>query len=84
MATDWMTGFEFAGKLAEAGIIPENTKRIVIDIPCDGVVTIYYETLADKNTMDVVLETLLQHKDEIQVKTITGPTPNTKDRPKIG
>lgn len=84
MVTSYVDGWEVGKKLTDAGIVPEGTKRIVIDIPCDGCVTIYYETLADKKTMDVVLETLLKHKDEIQVKTITGPTPNTKDRPKTG
>lgn len=75
-----VSGIDFGGKLAKAGLIPENTKRIVIDIPCDGVVTVYYETLGDKKTMDVVLEELLKHRDKFQVKTITGKEKKPNDR----
>ena len=39
----------------EAGILPENTRRMVIDIDCTGLVMIYYETFADERLLDVDL-----------------------------
>ena len=69
MASRAMMGNEFCTQLIKGGIeIPELTKRVVIDIPCDGCVMVYYETYADKNTLDVVIEALIANKDKIIVK----------------
>ena len=42
--------------LIEAGVIPPEPRRIIIDIPSDDVVTVYYECDADKRmfTLDLV------------------------------
>ena len=37
----------------EAGLVPENCRRIVIDISYDSLVTIYHETFADNKILDV-------------------------------
>ena len=61
-------GNNFCALLIKGGIeIPEMTRRIVIDIPCDGCVMVYYETYADKNVLDVVIESLIVNKDKIVV-----------------
>lgn len=71
MAVDILQGHEFGQKLIDAGFdMPENTTRIVIDIPVDQPITIYYETLASKKTMDVVIEHLMQNKNSIKTKEI--------------
>ena len=62
------TNGDIIGKaLYEAGLIPDNTRRIVIDIQCDSYVMIYYETYASREMMDITIESLIQHKDMIKV-----------------
>ena len=39
--------------LVDAGIVPDNCRRIVIDIPCNDVVTLYYEILGDTRLLDI-------------------------------
>ncbi len=39
--------------LVDAGIVPDNCRRIVIDIPCNDVVTLYYEVFGDERLLDV-------------------------------
>ena len=68
MANQAIVGNEFCTQLIDGGIeIPEMTSRIVIDIPCDGCVMVYYETYADSKTLDVVIEALIANKDKIVV-----------------
>ena len=68
-----ITSPEFCQKLVDAGFeLPEMTRRVVIDIKYDAAVTVYYETLADKKMLDVVIEQLMQNKDGIEVKKIGG------------
>ena len=60
-------GHTIGKALHEAGLIPDNTRRIVIDIQCDSYVVIYYETYASKEMMDITIESLIQNKDKIKV-----------------
>jgi hypothetical protein len=34
-------------KLNEAGLLPEGTRRVIIDMHCEDVIRIYYETVAN-------------------------------------
>lgn len=69
MAVD---GYEFGNALIKAGIVPDiPLKRIVLDIQMDSPVTIYYEALVDKETLDLCLEELLKHKDGLTVKKVS-------------
>lgn len=69
---DGINGNNFAMKMVVAGFdLPEGTCRIVIDIPLADPVKIYYETIASGKTLDVVIEELMQNKDNIQVKEIS-------------
>jgi len=38
-------------RLKEAGLLPEGTQRIVIDIPCSEPIKIYYQTIANDISM---------------------------------
>lgn len=67
-------GTDIGKVLYEAGLIPDNTRRIVIDIKYDSLVVVYYETLADKETMDITIENLIKHKDKIKIM----PIPNIR------
>ena len=60
-------GFEIGSKLSEAGLIPDNVRRIIIDIPCDGCVVIYYECFGDKKQIDLVLEEMIKNKGKLKV-----------------
>lgn len=42
-----IVGQEFGKMLIDAGIVPINASRVIIDIPADGVVKIYYSVFAD-------------------------------------
>lgn len=63
-------GFEIGNKLYKAGLIPDNTKRIVIDIQVNSIAVVYYETFVSKQTLDVTIESLLKNKDEIKIVPI--------------
>ena len=39
--------------MQEAGILPDNCRRVVIDIPYDDLVEVYYECLGDTRLLDV-------------------------------
>jgi hypothetical protein len=44
---------ELGRKLIEAGIVPKDTRRVVIDIPCDGAVVLYVECLGDQRLLEL-------------------------------
>lgn len=60
-------GFDIGNKLYKAGLLPERVKRIVIDINLNEIMTIYYETIASQEAIDLTIENLIQHKDKIKV-----------------
>lgn len=70
MTMAFIDAFEIGSKLAEAGLIPEKVRRIVIDINIDSAVTIYYETFASKETVDLIIEELIKRKNNLCIKKI--------------
>lgn len=46
-----VTGIDFGKMLIDAGVIPENCTRVIIDIPMDGVVTIHTAILPYEENM---------------------------------
>jgi len=59
-----MYGMEACQKMNEAGIkTPDNVSRVVIDIPCDGTVKVYYECLVNQTDMDIINDILVAGKD---------------------
>lgn len=65
-----VVGYDFLKPLHEAGLVPDYTKRVVIDIPVNDCVKVYYETFASKEILDVTIESLIKHKDKIKVVPI--------------
>lgn len=59
---------ELFAALKTAGFADENTRRVVIDMPVHGMVTVFVEKYADSRVIDVV--TTL---DGIEIKSITAP-----------
>ena len=47
------------GKLIDAGIIPPNCTRMIIDFPVGGLVRVYYSTLVDQEDLSVVFDELI-------------------------
>ena len=66
-------GHKVGQKLIEAGVIPKDSaiRRIVIDIPADDPVVIYYETYGDNRVLDICLESLMANKKTVTVKGIS-------------
>ena len=60
-------GFEIGEKLHEAGLIPDNTKRIVIDIKHDNPVIVYYETYGNAAMVELCIEELIKNKSRLKV-----------------
>ena len=59
--------FDLYKALVAAGIpLPENIRRIVIDCNVANGIAVYYETYASKEMLDVVVESLMQNKDDIE------------------
>lgn len=53
------TGHQVLGKLAERAGIPKTCSRMVIDIPDDGAVRIYYQCFGDDDTLGAALDAVL-------------------------
>lgn len=52
----------------KAGLIPAMTRRIIIDIPFDGCVTMYVEALTDTRMFDIDLTQILRRAQVVTVK----------------
>lgn len=52
-------GIVFSKQLVDAGIVPKNTARIIIDIPCDGVFTLYYQVYSPPEEVQKIGDLLL-------------------------
>jgi len=51
---------KFVEQLAGAGLIPDKCRRVVIDIPCEGVIKMYYEIVADGEKLgNVVIDEII-------------------------
>ncbi len=59
-------GSEMVTKLVDAGVIPVGCRRVIIDIKMKNLVTIYYETIANNDVLDIVLPILIQESIEIK------------------
>ena len=63
-----ISGRELGTKLIESGCLPgvKNVKRIVIDIPAEGLVKVFYETFASEELGDILAEELLAFPKEVK------------------
>ncbi len=80
-------------KLADAGVIPKHCRRVVIDIPCEGITMVYYECYCDQEVLHVITPeslsnaavidtgnrdpTDIEHRIVDAVATRTGDVPDT-------
>ena len=48
---------KFLDAIYKCGLVPDYTRRILIDIRMDEPVKIYYETLADRHKLDSIVMT---------------------------
>ena len=46
-------GHEIQDELVKSGIVPRNCTRVVIDIPVNDLVKVYYEVYGDERLLDV-------------------------------
>lgn len=74
-----ITSTSLSKKLIEAGIIPPNTRRAIIDIRMNDAVTIYIEAYGDERLLDIIANNLEGAKivmagkpecDKIEVTTL--------------
>jgi hypothetical protein len=67
---DSLTGHELFSMLIKEFHLPDNTRRVVIDIPCNDSVEIYFECYGDKKQINLVLEELIKNKDRLQIVSV--------------
>lgn len=65
MAKAVLLGQYLATKLTEAGLVPKDASRIIIDIPVNEAVKIHYETFCDRKLLDMGLPELLAKHFEV-------------------
>ena len=58
-------GLTLGQKLQDAGILPPNTTRVIIDVPYDGIVKVYFETNATSKLNNIDLAEILKDGFEI-------------------
>jgi len=62
---------EVLKKLHQAGMLPGNVSRVVIDINLNKPpVKVFYETSAEKEMMDVCIESIIKNKENFLVKEV--------------
>jgi hypothetical protein len=69
-------GRDFGLKLVEAGIVPKNARRVVIDLPVDGRMVLYVECYGDERILELGTDDL---KNAIVVRTVAKVGDTTPD-----
>lgn len=64
---------EWHTRLRDEGVLPPDVRRIIIDIPLEGCVTVYYECLGDKRMFSIALANALVGADVISVSKWRPP-----------
>lgn len=62
-------------RLYECGLVPDHTRRVIIDIQVGHCTMVYYERFADSETVDLVLDHLLANPKEFKLKPVTSQQP---------
>jgi len=55
-----ISGRELLTKMHQAGLVPQQVSRAVLDIPLDGAVRLYIECRGDQNMLDIEIPEMLQ------------------------
>lgn len=56
--------------LVDSGVLPELCRRAVIDIPCDGAISIYYESYGSTKLLELDLPKYLHNAVKIKAVDI--------------
>jgi hypothetical protein len=75
---DRIIGKEVFALLEKGGIDCKDCRRIVIDIPFDGVVAVYREDIDGRKFIDAILESV-QKGEPLKVETMDDETRSTTD-----
>lgn len=59
----------FLGKLVDAGVVPKDCCRVVIDVRVDEMVKVYYDCFGDKQMLSLELASLLSEPGVIKSRT---------------
>lgn len=66
-------GIDIADQLFKAGILPTSKcRRIIIDIPCNGMVKIFYETIADERLLTLDMPAMLSGAAVVGVQALAA------------
>ena len=76
-----MMGWKLAEILAEHGIVPPLTRRVVIDIRHDAAVEIFYACFGDERLLNVNLPAYLHDAICVEVGADRQPTEDVDDLP---
>lgn len=64
-------------QMIDAGLkLPDDIRRIVIDIQANEIIKVYYESNASQKMMDIVIESLARNQSEIEVIDINESQSN--------
>lgn len=55
-------------QLIDAGIVPENCTRVIIDIGLDEILKVYYEAYGDKRILDLDLMSALKDVEVFKIE----------------
>ena len=70
-----LTGQDVGNRLVDAGVIPPGTRRVIIDIPANGMVVMYLEKFTDNAHFDIVRDILSGKTQIIEIKELTPEAP---------
>lgn len=59
-----INGSDIAKALVDAGVLPPNCKRVIIDIRVQDVVVAYFETFAEPDLVDAVSGQIILNKEK--------------------
>lgn len=61
-----MKAKEFCEKFAAAGVIPPNTRRMIIDVEAGKAVKVYYDTFGNETLLQMITPEMLMNGEEIE------------------
>lgn len=61
-----LSASEFCGPLQKAGLLPANTRRVIIDVEAGQVVKIYYDTFASQTLLQVITPEFLMNAVKVE------------------
>ena len=68
MATQPILANSIQQQLIDAGIVPDNCTRVIIDIGLDSILKVYYETYGDKRIFDLDLMSALKDVEVFKIE----------------